>query len=82
MLRPNKRDIDNRSGERIIRQDGSIKFFHDTYTHPDLKPWAGFPVIVQGYGWCAIDVYLIERRSKKRWGKGKFLCMIDTVTES
>ena len=71
-----KQDIDTRHGERIIRKDGCIKFYHTIYSHPAIKEWIGFPVIIKGYGYDAIDVYLIERKFN-RWGKGKFLCMIE-----
>ncbi len=70
-----KQDIDNRHGERIVRKDGSIKFYNEIYSHPILIDWVNYPVIVKGYGYDAIDVYLIERKLNK-WGKGKFLCMI------
>jgi len=72
-----KPDTDNRRGERIIRDGGSVKFNRKIYTHPSLKKWVGFPVIITGYGWGAVDIYLIERKIKQRWGKGKFLCMIE-----
>ena len=72
-----KQDIDQRHGERIIQKDGRVKFYHHVYEHPKLNDWIGFPVIVTGYGYAAIDVYLIERKTKGRWGKGKFLCMIE-----
>lgn len=73
-----KQDIDQRYGERIVRDKGCVKFYRHIYKHPKLKKFIGFPVIVKGYGYGAIDVYLIERRTKKRWGKGKFVCMIES----
>jgi hypothetical protein len=69
------KDIDQAHGERIIRKTG-IKFYGHIYNHPDLEKWIGFPVIVKGYGYSAIDVFLIER-TRKGWGKGNFLCMIE-----
>lgn len=72
-----KQDIDNRHGERLIKKGGCITFYGVKYTHPKLEKWVGFPVIVKGYGYAAIDVYLIERKNKK-WGKGEFLCMIES----
>ena len=75
-----KTDIDKRRGERIIskhKHGGCIRFSYETYAHPALKPWIGFPVIVCGYGYGGVDVYLIARVSKKHWGKGKFLCFIE-----
>ncbi len=72
-----KQDIDQRHGERIIRPDGCIQFYHQIYKHPKLIEFVGYPVIVKGYGYDAIDVYLIERKTKNRWGKGKFLCMAE-----
>jgi hypothetical protein len=68
------KDIDQSHGERIIRKNG-IKFYGHIYDHPALKEWVGFPVIIKGYGYSAIDVFLIERK-RKGWGKGKHLCMI------
>ena len=72
-----KQDIDNRRGERLIRDGGHVKFDHKIYTHPALKEWAGFPVIIAGHGWYAINIYLIERKIKQKWGKGKYLCTIE-----
>jgi hypothetical protein len=72
-----KKDIDTSHGERIIMAEGRIKFFNKIYSHPKLKKFVGFPVIVKGYGYFAIDVYLIERKSKTKWGKGKFICMAE-----
>ncbi len=75
-----KTDIDTRYGERIIQecpQGGYVRFYREIYTHPTLGQWIGYPVIVSGYGYGAVDIYLIKRKSKKGWGKGKFLCMID-----
>jgi len=69
--------IDTRRGERIIRKDSSILFYKETYSHPELKDLVGFPVIVEVYGYNAIDVYLVERRPGSKCGKGKFLCMIE-----
>ena len=74
-----KSDIDTRRGERIVRSHngvGCVRFDSQTYSHPNLSEWIGFPVIVCRYGYLAVDVFLIERKCKQRWGKGKFLCMI------
>ena len=75
-----KNDIDKSYGERVVRKGGHIRFYGITYAHPILKEWVGFPVIVKGYGYSAIDVFLIERKNKNRWGKGKHLCMIEQPT--
>jgi len=72
-----KKDIDQKHGERIIKKNGSIIFYGRSYKHSKLQEFVGYPVIVKGYGYSAIDVYLIERKAKGRWGKGKFLCMIE-----
>jgi len=71
------KDIDNSYGQRIISKNGCIKFFGDVYCHPKLKDFIGFPVIVKGYGYSAIDVFLIERKTSKNYGKGQFICMIE-----
>ena len=73
-----KQDIDTRRGERMVRlrnDVGCVLFYGQAYSHPNLDEWVGFPVIVCGYGYSAVDVYLIERKCKG-WGRGKFLCMI------
>lgn len=72
-----KQDIDQCHGERIIQNGGRVKFYHHIYEHPKLKQYVGFPVIIESYGYHAIDVYLIERKLKG-WGKGEFLCMIES----
>jgi len=72
-----KQDIDQHHGERMVQEGGRVKFYNHIYEHPKLKEFIGFPVIVKGYGYLAIDVYLIERKTKSRWGKGIFLCMIE-----
>lgn len=74
-----KQDIDTRRGERIVKSYngiGCVRFCGQVYGHSNLSKWIGFPVIVCGYGYSAVDVYLIERKCKG-WGKGKFLCMIE-----
>ncbi len=78
-----KQDIDQRRGERIIKSGGRIRFDHQEYEHPKLKEFVGFPVIVKGYGYSAIDVFLIERKTRRGkgvWGMGQFLCMISEKT--
>ncbi len=79
-----KQDIDTRRGERIVKSHngvGCVRFDSQTYSHPNLSKWIGFPVIVRGYGYSAVNVFLIERKHKRgkkgKWGKGKFLCMIE-----
>ena len=72
-----KSDIDTRHGERMIRDDASILFYNHIYRHPMLNNFVGFPVLVRGYGYGAIDVFLIERKIKGRYGKGQHLCMIE-----
>ena len=74
-----KQDIDTRRGDRLVHEENGecfIKFFGIKYSHPNLKEWFGFPVIVLGYGYGAIDVFTIVRR-RKGWKKGPFICMIE-----
>ncbi len=72
-----KQDIDNRSGERVVREGGQIKFYGEVYKNRKLEGFIGFPVIVKGYGYTAVDVFLVERKNKNKWGRGQFLCLIE-----
>ena len=75
--RINKIQINSVDDILIERENFKGIFYREIYAHPCLERWIGFPVIVSGYGYDAVDIFLVERKHKQRWGKGKMLCMVE-----